>query len=403
MDHSFDQTIDRRRFESAKWHRYGDAVLPLWVADMDFRSPAPVIEALRERVDHGVFGYGRLPRELQELIADRMDRLYGWQVTPEDLLFLPGVVTGFNLVCHAVAKAGEGVLLQTPVYYPMLRAPAQAGLTNDEMELTRRSDGQYEIDFDLMEETISQRTRVFILCNPHNPVGRVFRRRELERMAEICLRRKVVICSDEIHGDLILGNHNHVPIASLAPEIAKQTVTLIAPSKTYNTAGLHCSMAIVQNPELRYRLERTYPDLVAGVNVLGYTAALAAYRDGHEWLEALLHYLEENLDYLIERVESDLPGITMSRPEGTYLAWLDCHGAGIPGSPHEFFLDRARVALNEGATFGRGGEGFLRLNFACPRSTLAEALDRMSVALSVLQEETGAGTGWQTGQDRDGS
>ena len=393
MDCDFDQTIDRRRFESAKWHRYGDDVLPLWVADMDFRSPAPVIEALRERVDHGVFGYGQIPHELRELIADRMDRLYGWQVTPEDVLFLPGVVTGFNLVCHAVARAGEGVLLQTPVYYPMLRAPAQARLANDEIELTRRSDGQYEIDFDLMEATINQRTRVFILCNPHNPVGRVFRRGELERMAEICLRRNVLICSDEIHGDLILGKHHHLPIASLAPEIAEQTVTLIAPSKTYNIAGLKCSVAIVQNPELRQRLTRTCPDLVPGVNVLGYTAAVAAYRDGQAWLERLLHYLEENLDLLLGRVESDLPGITMSRPEGTYLAWLDCRDAGIPGSPHEFFLDRARVALNEGATFGRGGEGFLRLNFACPRSTLAEALQRMSLALSDLGDTTEAENG----------
>ncbi len=393
MAYDFDQILDRRRFESAKWHRYGDDVLPLWVADMDFRSPAPVIKALRERVDHGVFGYGRIPRELRELIADRMDRLYGWRITPDEVLFLPGVVTGFNLVCHAVADAGEGVLLQTPVYYPMLRAPAQAGLTNDEMELTRRPDGQYEVDFDLMEETISEQTRVFILCNPHNPVGRVFRRWELERMAEICLRRNVVICSDEIHGDLILGHHEQVPIASLAPEIAEQTVTLIAPSKTYNIAGLKCSVAIVQNLGVRHRLERTYPDLVPGVNVLGYTAALAAYRDGQAWLDGLLHYLEKNLDFLMRVVDRDLPGITMSRPEGTYLAWLDCRDAGIPGSPHEFFLERARVALNEGATFGKGGEGFLRLNFACPRSTLAEALERMSVALSDLAEESGAEAG----------
>ncbi len=384
MTYDFDQTIDRRRFESIKWHRYGEDVLPLWVADMDFRSPEPVIEALRERVEHGVFGYGRTPEELPEVIIDRLERFYDWRVSAEDVMFLPGVVTGFNLVCHALASAGEGVLLQTPVYYPMLRAPAQAGLTNDEMELTRRADGRYEVDFERMEETITDRTRVFILCNPHNPVGRVFRREELERMAEICLRQDVVICSDEIHGDLILDGHHHVPIASLAPEIAERTVTLMAPSKTYNIAGLKCSLAIVQNPELRDKLEATYPDLVPSVNVLGYATALAAYREGQPWLDALLEYLEANLDFLIRYVDRELPGVTMVRPEGTYLAWLNCLDALIPGNPHGFFLEQAGVALNDGAAFGQGGEGFVRLNFGCPRSTLAEALDRMSRALSTM-------------------
>jgi cystathionine beta-lyase len=384
MTYNFDQIIDRRRFESIKWHRYEEEVLPMWVADMDFTSPEPVIEALRERVDHGVFGYGRAPGELREVIVDRIKRLYDWKVSRDEIMFLPAVVTGFNLVCHATASPGEGVLLQTPVYFPMLRAPANAGLTNDEMILTRRSDGRYEVDFDLMEETITERTRVFILCSPHNPVGRVFRREELERMAEICLRNDIVICSDEIHADIVLGDNQHVPTASLAPEVAEQTVTLISPSKTYNLAGLKCSVAVVQNPELRARLEATYPDLIPSTNVLGYRAALAAYAEGQPWLAALLAYLEENLDYLLQRVESDLPGITTVRPEATYLAWLDCRDAPIPGNPHTFFLEQARVAMNDGATFGRGGEGFVRLNFGCPRSMLAEALDRMSEALSTL-------------------
>ena len=384
MTYNFDQIIDRRHTESIKWHRYPEDVLPMWVADMDFRSPEPVIAALHERVEHGIFGYGRAPEALREVIVDRMEQLYDWQVSPEEVVFLPAVVTGFNLVCHATASAGEGVLLQTPVYYPMLRAPANAGLTNDEMVLTRRPDGHYEVDFDLMEETITERTRVFILCSPHNPVGRVFRRDELERMAEICLRNDVVICSDEIHADIVLGDNHHVPTASLAPEVSQQTVTLISPSKTYNLAGLKCSVAIVQNPELRAKLEATYPDLIPSTNILGYRAALAAYAEGQPWLDALLAYLEDNLDYLLQRVQSDLPGITLVRPEGTYLAWLDCRDAPIPGNPHDFFLERARVAMNDGATFGRGGEGFVRLNFGCPRSMLAEALDRMGQALSTL-------------------
>jgi cystathionine beta-lyase len=356
-------------------------VLPLWVADMDFRSPEPVVRALHERVEHGVFGYGGDPPGLREVIVERLQSLYSWRVSPEDLIFLPGVVTGFNLATHAVTSPGDGLLVQTPVYFPMLRVADEVGLTNDEMELTRRADGVYEVDFDLMEQTIGDRTRIFLLCNPHNPVGRVFRRDELERMAEICLRHQIVICSDEIHGDLILSGHRHLPIASLSPEIADQTITLMAPSKSYNIPGLKCSVAIVQNRELREKLQRTYRGLVHGVNILGYTAALAAYRDGQPWLDEVLRYVEANLDFLMQYVEEHLPGISMSRPEGTYLAWLSCHEAELPCNPHEFFLQEARVALNDGAVFGRGGEGFVRLNFACPRSLLAEALDRMKAAL----------------------
>jgi cystathionine beta-lyase len=383
-DCDFDQRINRRRFQSTKWHRYDRDVLPMWVADMDFRSPEPVIDALRERIDHGVFGYGVAPPRLREVIVERLQRLYSWGVSPEDLIFLPGVVTGFNLVCHAVTHPGQGVLIQTPIYYPILHAPADAGLSNDEMQLTRRPDGRYEIDFDILEETITERTRVFILCNPHNPVGRVFRRHELARMAEICLRHNILICSDEIHSDLLFDDNRHLPIASLAPEIADQTVTLMAPSKTYNIAGLKCSVAIVQNPVLREKLKTTQAGLVAGVNVLGYAAALAAYRDGQPWLDGVLRYLEANRGFLIRYVENELPGITMTAPEGTYLAWLSCHEAGIPGNPHQFFLEQGRVAMNNGAVFGRGGDGFVRLNFACPRSVLIEALDRMKSALATL-------------------
>ena len=385
MTYDFDRRIDRHHSESVKWHYYHEDVLPMWVADMDFMSPEPVIRALRERVEHGVFGYGMDPPELGEVIVDRLQRLYGWQVSPKALVFLPGVVTGFNLICHAVPSPGDGVLIQTPVYYPILHAPAGAGLTNDEMELTRRSDGRYEIDFDVFEKTITDRTRLFILCNPHNPVGRVFRREELERMAEICLRHNVVICSDEIHCDLVFQGNRHVPIASLAPEIADQTITLMAPSKTFNIPGLKCSVAIVQNPKLRKKLKRTHPGLVHGANIMGYTAALAAYRDGQPWLDEVLRYLEANLDFLLQYVEAHLPGISMSKPEGTYLAWLGCHEAGIPGNPHKFFLKQARVAVSDGAIFGRGGEGFVRLNFGCPRSMLTEALDKMKEALLALR------------------
>jgi len=377
----FDQFIDRRAPECLKWYVYDADVLPLWVADMDFRAPEPVIQALQQRVAHGVFGYCLAPSELREVIVERLARLYGWLVSAEDLVFTPGVVPGFNLAARAVASPGEGMLVQTPVYPPILHAPANCGLAANEMELTRRPDGQYEIDFDLFAAAITERTRVFLLCNPHNPVGRVFRRDELERLAELCLRHDIVICSDEIHCDLLFSGSQHIPIASLAPEIADRTITLMAPSKTFNIAGLYCSVAIIQNPELRHKFNAARADLVGWPNILGYTAALAAYRHGQPWLDEVLRYLEGNRDFLLQYVAEHLPGISIVKPEGTYLAWLDCRQAGLPGNPHEFFLKQARVALNDGATFGRGGEGFVRLNFACPRATLTEALKRMKTAL----------------------
>jgi cystathionine beta-lyase len=385
MAYDLDQIIDRRDSDSAKWGYYDEDVLPLWVADMDFPSPEPVIRALRERTEHGVFGYGLPPQELREVIGERLQRLYGWQVSPEALFFVPGVCTGFNLTCQAFASPGEGVLVQTPVYHPMLYAPGNAGLTRDEMELTRGADGRYVIDFDAFEAAITDRTRVFLLCNPHNPVARVYEPGELERMAEICLRHDVLICSDEIHCDLVFSESRHVPIASLDPEIAENTVTLIAPSKTYNVAGLKCSVGIAPNAEFREKLNAAKRGLVPGISVMGYAAALAAYRDGQSWLDEVMRYLEANRDFMMDYVKVRLPGVTMGAVEGTYLAWLDCREAGIPGNAHEFFLQKARVALNDGAIFGQGGEGFVRLNFGCPRSTLVQALDRMRDALETLR------------------
>ena len=217
-------------------------------------------------------------------------------------------------------------------------------------------------------------------------MGRVFEKSELEHLAKICLHHDIVICSDEIHCDLVFQGHPHVPIASLAPEIAAQTITLFAPSKTFNVAGLSCSVCVVQDPKLRVKMQKAGRGLVSHVNILGYVAALAAYRDGQEWLDALLVYLEANRDYLLEYVATHLPGIKCRKPEGTYLAWLDCREVGIPGNPHEFFLEQARVALNAGTVFGEGGDGFVRLNFGCPRATLTEALDRMRAAIDRISE-----------------
>jgi cystathionine beta-lyase len=250
--------------------------------------------------------------------------------------------------------------------------------------LLRQPDGHYAIDWEAFETMMTDQTRVFILCNPHNPVGRVFRKDELEHMAEICLRHGVVICSDDIHCDLLFKRQRHIPIASLDKEVAQNTVTLMAPTKTFNIAGLQCSFAIVQNKELRIKLQQFKKGLVMWPNLIGLTATLAAYRDGQEWLSQVLDYMEGNRDYLFDFVKARLPGLEMVKPEGTYLAWLDCRKSGIQGNPYEFFLKEARVALNDGATFGKGGEGFVRLNFACTRAVLTQALDQMRAALEKV-------------------
>jgi cystathionine beta-lyase len=305
------------------------------------------------------------------------------------------VVTGFNLAALAVLKPGDGLLMQTPVYMPFLDVARNAGVLHQSMLLTRHPDGFYDIDWDVFEAAITPQTRMFLLCSPHNPVGRVFTRAELERMAEICRRHDILICSDEIHCDLVFSGHRHTPIASLSPEIAQNAITLMAPSKTYNIAGLSASFAIIQNPELRRRFHRGWghadPNiqpadrgLVHGVNLLGLVAMKAAYAEGQEWLDQLLVYLEGNRDLLCQFVNEELPGVRMFCPEGTYLAWLDCRGAGIEGNAGAFFLKNARVALNKGEAFGPGGEGFVRLNFGCPRSMLLEALQRMKHALAVV-------------------
>jgi len=356
----------------------------MWVADMDFAAPEPAIAALQTRVEHGVFGYEAHPVALVEAIIARLQQLYGWTVAPEAIVFLPGVVTAFNLAAQAFVAPGDGLFIQTPVYPPFLGAARTANAATHSMELTRDADGRYSIDYDLFARTITDRTRMFLLCNPHNPVGRVFREDELARMAEMCLRHNLLICSDEIHCDLIFSGYRHIPIAALAPEIAARTITLMAPSKTFNIAGLHCSFAVIPDAELRQRYLAARRGIVDSVNVLGFTAALAAYQEGQPWLAALLRYLEANRDFVVAFVREHLPGITVASPEGTYLAWLDCRAAGIPGNAHGFFLKEAHVAVNDGATFKPGGEGFVRLNFGCPRALLQEGLERMRVALEKL-------------------
>ena len=382
MSFDFDTVVERRGTDSNKWHKYGPDVLPLWVADMDFLSPPAVIDALRARVEHGIFGYLReSPPELLEVFTERCRKRYGWEVPPEAVMLMPGVNPANNVAARTVCEAGDGIVIQAPTYPPLQRVPVNVGLDARYVPVVRGTT-RYEIDFDAFERAITPRTKAFLLCNPHNPVGRVHTRPELERLAAICLRHGLTIIADEIHCDLVYRGHEHVPMASLAPEVAARTITLMAPSKTFNQAGLKASVGIVTDPALRERFQGARKDMVQPTaNILGYTAMVAAYRDGVAWHEALLRYLEGNRDFLADEIARRFPGITMLTPEGTYLAWLDCRPAGL-ADPFTFFLDHAKVALSDGKTFGPAGDGFVRLNFGTPRRLLTEALDRMYGALA---------------------
>ncbi len=380
MAYDFDTLIERRGTTSIKWGWCDEDVLPLWVADMDFRSPPAVLDALRAAVEHGVFGYAAAPAGLRELLVERMARLYHWAIEPDWLVFIPGVVPAFNLACRAFAQPGEGVLIQPPVYGPIYHVAKRCELERHTSPLSE-GDGRYTIDFDAFEAAIRPNTRLFLLCNPHNPVGRVFTRAELARLGELCLRHNLLIISDEIHCDIIYEGHQHQPIAALDEAIAQRSITLMAPSKTFNIAGLYASFAIIPNPQLRRRYQALRQDLIPAVNQLGYIAMQAAYRDGADWLSALLRYLQDNLTFAMAYIAAHWPQVRLFPPEGTYLLWMDWRAYDFPTSPYTFFLERARVMLNNGEDFGPEGKGFTRLNFGCPRARLQAALERMDAAL----------------------
>jgi cystathionine beta-lyase len=388
MPSRFDTRINRHHTGSIKWDLFGEDVLPLWVADMDFESPEPLLRALHRRVDHGVFGYQFGAPALAEVLAQRMETRYGWTIQPQDVIFLPNLVSALNFSCLAYAGPGEGVLMQTPVYPPFLSAPLNAGRQVVTSDLLVREQGnvlRYEIDFVAFEAAITPQTRAFILCNPHNPVGRVWTRSELQRMADICLRHNLTIISDEIHCDLLLDSVQHIPIASLSPEVAAITITLMAPSKTFNVPTLGLGFAIAQNKDLRDRFEKVTNGFLPHPGAMGFTAATAAYTECQAWLDELLPYLKENRDTVMDFVTENFPSqVRLTCPEGTYLMWLDLRGLNLPQAPSKFLLETAKVGLNDGADFGEAGKGFVRLNLGAPRSQLIEALERMQAAFAAL-------------------
>jgi cysteine-S-conjugate beta-lyase len=380
MKYNFDQVIERRGTGSEKWIKYeGSDILPLPVADMDFASPPAVVEALADRVKHGVFGYAQPTPSLVEAIQQMCQARYGWSIDPDWIVWLPGLVSGLNVTCRTVGTPGDAVITSTPVYYPFLSSPR-----NMQRELITVPmlccDNRWDIDWEGMEASVTPSTRLFLLCHPHNPVGRVFGREELERVADFCLRHRLVLCSDEIHCDLILDDLPHIPAATLGEEIAAQTITLMAPSKTFNTPGLGCAWALISNPTLRAAFRQAALGIVPQVNALGYVACEAAYRHGEPWRQQLIAYLRGNRDRVWEFVQNELPGVSTTHLEATYLSWLKVEELQL-ADPVAHFL-KAGVALSDGRFFG--AEGYVRLNFGCPRSTLDEALTRIRRAVLAL-------------------
>ena len=378
MPFDFDAAIDRAGTWATRWEKYaGKDVIPLWVADTDFRTPAAVLDAMRERLGHGVLGYTMPPDELREAIAARMQRLHGWRIDPAWILFLPGVVPGIHLAARYLVKADEHVLVPTPLYHHFSQAVRKARRAHSDVPLVL-ADGRWVFDEERLAASVHPATRLLFLCNPQNPGGTVFTRAELERLAAFAARHDLLICSDEIHSDILLDRGKpHVPIASLAPDVSRRSVTLNSPNKAFNFPAAGCAWAIIEDETLRNAFSTDHHATVHDASVLGYVGALAAYRECGEWLAAQLDYLRGNRD-LVEQAVAKTPGLSMAHVEATYLAWIDCSGLAT-NDAHALFLEHG-VALSPGAQFG--AEKFVRLNFGTQRARLGTALERMASAVS---------------------
>lgn len=388
MAYDFDRVPNRRNPNLLnKWTWYPKDVLPMWVADMDFPSPKPILDALHKVLDQGVLGYELPSVALKETVATRMDHLYAWKVKPESIVTVTGIVSGFNVAARAFGSPKKGYLVQSPVYNEFHEVKNNVRIPQFDAPLVKSVQGnilRYEIDWDVFRKQV-KKAGMFLLCNPHNPLGIVFSRRDLLRMAEICVENDVLIVSDEIHSELLLDDNQFTPLAKLSSRVAKQTITLIAPSKTFNVPGLFCGFAIIPNKELRERYVKMVENLRLHVSSLGLHAAQVAFSgqcDG--WLRELRRYLKGNRDFLVDYVTEMMPGVRITIPEATYLAWLDFTQLNLKSSPYEFFLKEAKVALSDGTIFGETGNGHVRLNFGTSRRILTQGLERMRKALRSL-------------------
>ncbi len=386
---NFNITPNRRKFDTdIKWNLYKKDILPMWVADMDFPSPKPILDALKKQLDHGVLGYEWAHgTKLPEVVANRMERLYNWKVQPEAVLTVTGIVSGYSVAVRAFEASKKGMAIQTPVYNEFHEVKNNIGVPQVDIPFVKnvkRNILTYEIDWELFEKRI-KKVGIFLLCNPHNPLGIIFSRKELTRMAEICIKHNVLIVSDEIHSELLLDGNKFTPMAKLSREIEQHVITLVAPSKTFNVAGLFCGFAIIPNVELRKRYETELSHLRLHAASPGLHASKVAFSgkcDG--WLAELNRYLTGNRDYLVDYVTKFMPGVRTTLPDATYLGWLDFTQSDIDGSPFEFFKEKAKVALSDGKIFGKEGIGHVRINFGTSRAILKEGLDRMKNAMEDI-------------------
>ena len=382
MTYNFDRVPNRRHPGVVKWTHYSPDVLPMWVADMDFPAPPPILKAFQRFVEHGDMGYQLPPRELYEVVAARMAKLCNWKVSPDMIVAVTGVNSGYNVAARTLCTPRRGYLIQTPVYNEFHETWKKTDAPQVEAPLIKTLEGNrisYEVDFDSFERA-TKKVNMFLLCNPHNPVGKIYSPADLTRMAEICMRNDVLIVSDEIHSELLLDGNKFCPIASLGPEIADRTITLVAASKTFNVPGLFCGFAIIPNEELRKRYQKTVFKMGMHANSMGLVAAQIAYSGQCDrWLRELRRYLTDNRDFLVDFVTKKWPKVRITIPGATYLAWLDFTQEELPGSPFQFFLEKAKIALSDGALFGE--EGHVRLNFGTSRRILKQGLNRMQKAL----------------------
>lgn len=400
MKYEFDRVVDRRGTHSVKWEfvqesgnplRWkkearlpgSDGILPLWIADMDFPCPAPVVEALVARARHGIFGYTEKSPSYAGAVVRWMARRHGWRVSPEWICATPGVMPAVNLLIRTFVAPGEKVLVQPPVYYPFYSAVRNNGAAILENPLIVEG-GRYVMDFDDLEKkTADPLLKMAILCNPHNPVGRVWTRSELARFGTLCRERGVLVVSDEIHGDIVHRGNRFTPFGNLGARHSGNACICTAPSKTFNLAGLHTSNIVIADKGLREQFERNLGRTgLLGVGPFGIAALEAAYNHGESWLEQVLEYIGGNLHFLMESIRSGIPRIGVIEPEGTYLVWLDCRKLGLaPPRLERFWIEKVKVRVDQGSLFGKGGEGFVRINIACPRVLLAEALGRLKRAV----------------------
>ena len=406
MKYNFDRIIDRRHTHSVKWDLVeeiygGSELLPMWVADMDFETAPCVAAALEHLAKTGVFGYPHRPQSYKDAVKGWMKRRHGWVIEDDWLSYSPGVVTALSLCILAYSRPGDRVIIQPPVYYPFAKCIENNGrrVANNPLKF---ENNRYVMDFENLEKRATNRTRLMIISSPHNPVGRVWTSDELQKVGEFCVKNDIVLVSDEIHSDLIYKGYKHIPTASVSEDIARQTITCMAPSKTFNLAGLKTSSIIISNPALRKMYNAMLGNLSIGMdNSFGLVALEAAYTHGEDWLEELLVYLEANRDYVEKYIETNIPGINVIPCEGTYLLWLDCRALDFEDKAlDEFMLKKAKLWLDDGPMFGPGGEGFQRINIACPRSTLEEALSRLKRAVKerALKRLSAAGA-WAAGQN----